>query len=230
MIKELRRSLAGSLKYRIEHFVDLEAQNIKLERQRRALAATVDLVENTFGRAKVLYSREAVLRHALAEVDRNRSGLYLEFGVYKGATINLIASVTKSAVHGFDSFEGLPEYWRDGHDKGVFRVAALPSVSSNVTLHKGWFTDTLPPFLDKQRESVRFLHVDCDLYSSTKTVFSSLADRLIPGTIIVFDEYFNYPGWQDGEYKAFMEFVAAGRQFEYLAYNCRSEQVAVRLL
>jgi len=71
--------------------------------------------------------------------------------------------------------------------------------------------------------------VDCDLCSSTKTVFSSLADRLIPGTIVVFDEHFNDPGWQDCEYKAFMEFVAAGRQFGYLAYNCRSEQVAVRL-
>jgi len=38
------------------------------------------------------------------------------------------------------------EKWREGHDKGEFRVAALPAVSRNVTLHKGWFTDTLPPF------------------------------------------------------------------------------------
>jgi hypothetical protein len=230
MITELRHKVMDSLRYRAQHFIHTEAQNIELERQRRALAATVDLVENSFGKARVLYSREAVLRYALGEVDRNQPGLYLEFGVYKAATINLIASLTQSAVHGFDSFEGLPEDWRDGHDKGEFRVAALPAVRGNVTLHKGWFSDTLPPFLDKERGSVCFLHVDCDLYSSTKTVFSSLADRLIPGTIIVFDEYFNYPGWQEGEYKAFMEFVAAGRSFEYLAYNCRSEQVAVRLL
>jgi hypothetical protein len=99
-----------------------------------------------------------------------------------------------------------------------------------VVLHKGWFCDTLPLFLDEHIESVRFLHVDCDLYSSTKTIFSALADRLVSGTIIVFDEYFNYPGWQECEYKAFMEFVSTGRHFEYLAYNCRSEQVAVRLL
>jgi hypothetical protein len=230
MITELRRRVMDGLRYRAQHFIHTEAQNIELERQRRALAATVDLVESSFGKARVLHNREAVLRLALAEVDRNRPGLYLEFGVYKGTSINLIASVTQSTVHGFDSFEGLPEDWRDGHDKGEFRVAALPIVRSNVTLHKGWFSDTLPPFLDKERASVCFLHVDCDLYSSTKTVFSSLADRLLPGTIIVFDEYFNYPGWQEGEYKAFMEFVAEGRHFEYLAYNCRSEQVAVRLL
>jgi predicted O-methyltransferase YrrM len=99
-----------------------------------------------------------------------------------------------------------------------------------VILHKGWFSDTLPLFLDEYSESVRFLHVDCDLYSSTRTIFSALADRLVPGTVIVFDEFFNYPGWQECEYKAFMEFVSTGRRFEYLAYNCRSEQVAVRLL
>lgn len=230
MIKELRRRVGDELRYRVRHFIQMESQNIELERQRRALAATVDLVESSFGNARVLHNRDAVLRLALAEVDKNRTGLYLEFGVYKGASINLIASEIQAAVHGFDSFEGLPEDWRAGHAKGEFRVAALPAVRSNATLHKGWFSDTLPPFLDKERAMVSFLHVDCDLYSSTKTVFSSLADRLIPGTIVVFDEYFNYPGWQEGEYKAFMEFVAAGRSFEYLAYNCLSEQVALRLL
>ena len=176
MIKELRRSLASSLKCRIEYFSDLDAQNIKLERQRRALATTVDLIEKSFGRARALHSREAVLRDALAEVDGKRPGLYLEFGVYQGATINLIASETESAVHGFDSFEGLPEFWRDAYDKGTFQIAGLPAVNSNVTLHKGWFSDTLPLFLDKHCESVSFLHVDCDLYSSTQTVFSSLAE------------------------------------------------------
>lgn len=230
MIRELRRAVMDSLRYRVRHFIHMEAQNIELERQRRALSTTVDLIESSLGKARSLYSREDVLRFALAEVDRTCHALYLEFGVYKGATINLIASVTQAAVHGFDSFEGLPEYWRDAYDKGMFQIPALPPVSRNVTLHKGWFSDTLPPFLEKHPEPVCFLHVDCDLYSSTKTVLSSLAGRLIPGTIIVFDEYFNYPGWHEGEYKAFMEFVAEGRRFEYLAYNCHSEQVAVRLL
>ena len=54
---------------------------------------------------------------------------------------------------------------------------------------------------------VAFIHVDCDLYSSTKTIFSLLSDRIVPGTIILFDEYFNYPNWQQHEYKALQEFV-----------------------
>jgi hypothetical protein len=70
----------------------------------------------------------------------------------------------------------------------------LPHVSSNVTLIKGWFDQTLPPFLEKHPAPVSFLHVDCDLYSSTKTIFDSLRTRFRPGTVIVFDEYFNYPG------------------------------------
>ena len=38
--------------------------------------------------------------------------VYCEFGVYKGETINFIASKIPHTVHGFDSFEGLPEVWR----------------------------------------------------------------------------------------------------------------------
>jgi predicted O-methyltransferase YrrM len=230
MIKGLRHRVADALKYRIEWLMDADSRNIERELQRRARSTTIDLIESSFGSAKMVRSQQAVLNYALNEVARKQPGLYLEFGVYQGTTINLIASTTNDTVHGFDSFEGLPEDWRADFDKGTFKVPELPSVLPNVILHKGWFSETLPGFLEKYSGAVSFLHVDCDLYSSTKTVFSALADRLIPGMVIVFDEYFNYPGWQEGEYKAFMEFIATGRRFEYLAYNCRWEQVAVRLL
>jgi len=49
--------------------------------------------------------------------------------------------------------------------------------------------------------------VDCDIYSSTKTIFQYLADRIVSGTIINFDEYHNYSGMQFHEYLAFQEFV-----------------------
>jgi hypothetical protein len=62
-------------------------------------------------------------------------------------------------------------------------------------------------------------------------VLDILADRIVAGTVIQFDEYFNYPGWQDGEFKAWSEFVAARHvKFEYLGYCDRNEQVAVRIL
>jgi Macrocin-O-methyltransferase (TylF) len=230
IIENIRRRLAVPAKFVVERVFERESTNIERERQRRALSESVDLIESSFGSARAVRTREALLMYSLDQVSKSRNGLFLEFGVYKGSTINLIASLTTSAVHGFDSFEGLPEYWREDFDKGAFRVSALPAVSPNVMLHKGWFSETLPAFLANCTEPVSFLHVDCDLYSSTKTIFSALADRLIPGTIIVFDEYFNYPGWKEGEYKAFMEFVSSGRRFEYLAYNSLAAQVAVRLL
>ncbi len=75
------------------------------------------------------------------------------------------------------------------------------------------------------------MHIDCDLYSSTKTVLGLLKDRLRDGAILVFDEYFNYPGWEQHEYKAFLEFIdQSGFKFEYLGCNPRHQQVAVMLL
>ena len=73
------------------------------------------------------------------------------------------------------------------------------------------------------------LHVDCDLYSSTRCIFASLGSRVVPGSILVFDEYFDYPGWEEHECRAFAEFVAeVGLSYEYLAYNRLHEQVAVQ--
>ena len=74
-----------------------------------------------------------------------------------------------------------------------------------------------------------FVHIDCDIYSSTRDIFRALAPRIVVGTVLVFDEYFNYPDWQQHEFKAFQEFVAAHRvSHEYLAYS--RIQVVVRIL
>jgi hypothetical protein len=48
--------------------------------------------------------------------------------------------------------------------------------------------------------------------------------------VIVFDGYFNYPGWREGEFKAFQEFIAReDLEFEYLNYNRKGEQVSVKI-
>ena len=83
-------------------------------------------------------------------------------------------------------------------------------------------------WLKENSDPVAFIHVDCDLYSSTKTIFDHLGDRLQVGTIILFDEYFNYPNWRNHEFKAFQEFVAGHKiRYTYLAYA--RQQVAVRI-
>jgi hypothetical protein len=162
-----------------------------------------------------------------------REGLFCEFGVYQGTTINYIASRTKSIIFGFDSFQGLPEFWRNGYPAGKFGAPpnSLPKCEQNVELIAGWFDDTLPSFISKHREAVTFLHIDCDLYSSTRTIFEKLGPQIVTGSILVFNEYFNYPGWRDHEHKAFTEFIErSGHKFKYLCYHRSHEQVAVEIL
>jgi hypothetical protein len=162
------------------------------------------------------------------------NGLFAEFGVWRGDTINAIAEQVGdgTTVHGFDSFEGLPEDWHT-YPKGSFHMhGLLPQVRANVELHPGWFDETVPAFAAQHPgEPIAFLHVDCDLYSSAKTIFEGLGDRLVPGSVIVFDEYFNYPGWREHEYKAFQELVAArSLRYRYVAYNNREWNVAVQII
>jgi predicted O-methyltransferase YrrM len=150
-------------------------------------------------------------------------GLFLEFGVYTGTSINQIAKQRPQApVYGFDSFQGLPGDWRNGFPKAAFDLQGkLPAVDTNVHLVPGWFNETLPQFLAEHPEPVSFLHVDCDMYSSSKTVLESLAPRIVPGTVIVFDELVNYPEFLDHEMKSLYEFAAThGRQFQWIGGQC----------
>lgn len=156
------------------------------------------------------------------------SGLVMEFGVATGRTINIIAKRHRGPVYGFDSFEGLPESWYGNYRRGTFARDRLPAVPDNVTLVTGWFSDTLPQFLEEHTDPVSFLHIDCDLYSSAVFVLTQLRDRIIPGTVIVFDEYFNYPGWQQHEHRAFSEFISAtNMSFRYESFLRASQPVCV---
>jgi hypothetical protein len=181
----------------------------------------------------VFKSRDHLLRQVMRQAGDN-GGLFLEFGVYKGDSINRLAQLRPDVTfYGFDSFVGLPATWTMHSRQGAFDVGGRkPPVRHNVELVVGFYEETLEAFLAERPDTpVRFLHVDCDLYSSTKTIFAHTQGRLRAGTIILFDEYFNYPGWQEGEYKAFMEFVTeSGARFEYIGYCRSSEQMAVRLL
>jgi hypothetical protein len=157
-------------------------------------------------------------------------GLVLEFGVRFGTSIRQIAALASQDVHGFDSFEGIPEAW-NREPKGAYSTkGVIPSVQRNVTLHRGWFEETLPGFLDEHDAPVRFINIDCDIYSSTKTVLELLATRITPGTVIVFDEYLGNETWREDEFKAFQEAVRKhGWNYEYLCFSFMTKQVVVRL-
>lgn len=199
------------------------------ERTLRALQRTVDYIERAMPDALGIDSPQELLGHALTTVTVD--GHYLEFGVFSGGTIRFIARRIKPRIiHGFDSFEGLPEPWT-GYNLGrsaFSRGGRLPRVPANVKLHRGWFDESLPQWLAANPGPAAFIHVDCDVYRSTQTVFANLADRIVPGTIILFDEYFNYPNWEEHEFQAFQEYVRArGVAYRYLAFS--RQQVVVRI-
>jgi hypothetical protein len=158
-------------------------------------------------------------------------GLMLEFGVRFGSSIRQIAALVNKTVHGFDSFEGLPEQWHH-EPKGMYSTnGVIPNVPGNVVLHAGWFEDTLPRFLERHSGPVRFMNVDCDTYSSTKTILDHLADRIVPGTVIVFDEYIGNEYWREDEFKAFQEAVAKyDWRYEYISFSFFTKQVVIRVM
>lgn len=160
-----------------------------------------------------------------------KDGLIMEFGVRFGTSIRQIAALVGQDVHGFDSFEGIPEQWHL-EPKGMYSTkGVMPNVPDNVTLHPGWFDDTLPEFLKNHVGPVRFMNIDCDIYSSTKTVLDLLAERIVPGTVIVFDEYIGNEHWREDEFKAFQEAVGRyGWHYEYLCFSFSTKQVAIRIL
>lgn len=150
-------------------------------------------------------------------------GLWLEFGVSTGASLRVIAGQTQARIYGFDSFEGLPEDWVRGEGRPTLKRGSFrgdpEAVPSHVTLVPGLFADTLPRFVEGHPEVVAFMHVDCDIYASAKTVFSSFCHKLTPGTVIVFDELFNYPNFADHEMRALLETASEqGLEYEYLGY------------
>jgi hypothetical protein len=199
--------------------------------RRRAVDDGVDhiLSDRRFDSVRVGLHNASIRASALQEVTLD--GLVAEFGVYKGTSLTQIAKFFPDrTVHGFDSFVGLPTAW-GGKDAGAFDVGAKPPelAVSNVEFHVGWFDDTVPAFARQHSGPLAFAHLDADLYSSTRTVFDNLGDWFVPGTIVVFDEYFGYHGWQHHEHRAFQEFLArTGLSFE--AIGVGHMNLAVRLI
>jgi hypothetical protein len=221
----------NQLMLRVESSYTRSLTDIDDERQRVALRSTAAFIEEhlpaaqSFGGESAIVAKTKLLDLALDLAPAE--GLVLEFGVATGNTLRRIAA-KRSPSHGFDSFEGLPEDWRTGFTQGTFAMSA-PEIDG-ATLHIGWFEDTLPTFFAEHAGPIAFAHMDADLYSSTVTILREGEDRFVAGTVLLFDEYFNFPGWQRHEHLAFTEFIErTGHEFEYIAYNSIHEQLLIRL-
>jgi len=152
------------------------------------------------------------LAHAITILSEELTHV-LEFGVYRGATIRQLRNSLPNEykLYGFDSFEGLPEHWTgtETTPEQFSTGGVIPDVPG-VTFYKGWFEDTIPEHL-KVVEPIALLHVDSDLYSSAVTILESLREYIVPGTVVVFDEwYYNHRDIEENrqhEQKAFYEWV-----------------------
>ena len=153
----------------------------------------------------------------------------MEFGVGSGTTLNFIARhAEEHTIYGFDSFHGLPEEWRMS-DARVYpkykysRNGVMPSLEQqNIHIVPGYFDQSLPDFLRTMGQKCSFLHIDCDLYTSTIGIFRNLFEhgRIVAGTVILFDEFHNYKYFENDEFKAFKEmFVDNDIPFRWLAHT-----------
>lgn len=196
--------------------------------ERDAARSSAKFAAQEMPTARSFTDQESTLRYALEIAPHG--GMALEFGVFAGRSLRVIAELRKGCeVYGFDSFRGLPEDYRSHVRTGAFAVDQLPRVDG-AELVVGWFDETLPDFLATHPGPVDFVHVDGDLYSSAVTVLDAVGPRLQPGSVLIFDEFFNFPGWEDHEFRAWQEWLArTGATFEYEAYTVNNEQVVVRI-
>tara|TARA_B100000780_G_scaffold267872_1_gene225321 strand:+ start:72 stop:848 length:777 start_codon:yes stop_codon:yes gene_type:complete len=162
--------------------------------------------------------REYAIKTSLLN-DKNVENYYLEFGVYTGGSTNLFSKYVKK-FYAFDSFEGLKEDWvGEALPKGHFNLnKKIPKLNSNVEPIVGWVEDTLEDFLKQHNPKINFVHFDMDTYSPTKFTLKRIKPYLAKDAIIIFDEFYNFFGWEHGEYKAFNE-VFKKEEFEYKAFR-----------
>jgi hypothetical protein len=200
------------------------------EIERLVCIECANYAQSNMQNAVAFYDRTALWDHALGKISID--GMFAEFGVFRGESINYIASSRQNEIiYGFDSFEGLKEDWAgDFSIKGTFDLSGKPPrVASNVRLIKGWFDETIPAFLAGHPDPFAFIHVDCDTYEATETLLRLIDKRIQKGTVIIFDEYFGYRGWKIGEFKAWQDLVSStGIAYEYL--GLAKTQVSIRVL
>lgn len=139
----------------------------------------------------------------------NVPGDVAEFGTWRGATLMLLAKLLRihdphgpKVVHCFDTFEGLGAFAeQDGTavaDAGRYRgdldviraFIDLYELGDDIDIHQGLIEEEVPKLLAERPElSFSFVYCDTDLYESTMTILNHVAARVMPGDVIVFDEW-----------------------------------------
>jgi O-methyltransferase len=125
-------------------------------------------------------------------------GHFAECGVYNGGTALLLARIldgNKRKLYLFDSFKGLPKVNQEKDqwfDEGEFSASVesvrqlLNPFTSFIDIREGWIPET---FAGLDSNKYAFVHLDVDLYQSTLDCCKYFYPRLVPGGVLLFDEY-----------------------------------------
>lgn len=173
-----------------------------------------------------------VARHSMLDVFRAKriwdlaveastlEGDFIECGAFRGATSCLLGLFIRELgldkrVYVLDSFAGMPPP-DPHHDEPHFFEGMLASdleqcrtllrslgLEEIAIVLPGWFQDTLPQL--PERASFSLVHIDCDLYASTKVCLDALVPRATNGAPVIFDDYLIQ---SPGERRAARELVA----------------------
>ena len=151
-----------------------------------------------------------------------QGGLVTEFGVGSGRSLRMTQELLPldDPIHGFDTFTGLPQAWGNEPAGAYSTGGIVPTVDGKAFFHKGLFGDTIAPFLKEAGEDafLAYANVDCDLYSSTLDILERMHGRIVPGTVLVFDEYMGHPTWRQDEFRAWRECCNRfGWKYEYVS-------------
>ena len=217
-IKHLTKILLGQLGYEIRRLesedcaeVDfLAAKTVKESQYYSKWAAPCPLFSPWLGHPDFQKLYEGVAPHTVVSADRcyilasfatyasHLRGDFAECGVYKGGTALLLSRVLKETnkmLYLFDSFRGLPQV-NPGKDQwfseGQYAASAkvveelLSDYRSMIDVRCGWIPQT---FSGLETRSYAFAHLDVDLYQSALDCCTYFYPRLVPGGVILFDEY-----------------------------------------
>ena len=231
-IKKILRSIGYNLFRNVIH--DFYSYNPFDAFRRDETKASYQYFKEHFYKSVLLHSddiRNYAIKKSLEFVNLNTSGLFLEFGVHTGKSINLFANHLKQKnkkIYGFDSFQGQPNDW-PGYirEKGFQKLTKkdISKLNSNVEIIEGLVEETLENFLEKHhKEKILFVHMDLDYYPSTKFVLTKIKPFLSNNAIILFHALHNYSGWKNGVVKAINE-TFNKNEFEYIAFSSKIQGV-----
>ena len=204
---------------------------------RNAYLAHKDYVSTDY-RQKCVHIMEAMNYAKIALLPK----VYLEFGCHSGRTFSAAIRASRelsiledTSFYAFDSFEGLPETTDDDgiFESGTFLTGiadfkkALEKQASykisDDSIVKGFYSDSLTSELQAKMPKVGVVHIDVDLYSSTVEVLSFIKPLLVPGSVLIFDDWYCFPAGSNlGESRALHEFLDENPCFKVIEWKSYS--------